>query len=147
MASVAAPAKEDGPPPRTSQTGHSILIGYGRVGSLVGAALKEAALPFLVIEDADKTLAKLKEDGVETVAGSAANADVFSAANRHGARSVERGRCRDQAAACLMCPSARGPGDQAINAEPPCCAISLRYFAGGLPRAFLNMVMKAVTDS
>ncbi|TIX09549.1 MAG: sodium:proton antiporter, partial [Mesorhizobium sp.] len=64
----------------------SILIGYGRVGSLVGAALKQAALPFLVIEDADKTLAKLKAEGVETIAGNAANADVFSAANPEGAR-------------------------------------------------------------
>ncbi|TGQ53237.1 Kef family K(+) transporter [Mesorhizobium sp. M1C.F.Ca.ET.193.01.1.1] len=86
VASVAAAAaKEDGPPPKTSLTGHSILIGYGRVGSLVGAALKEAALPFLVIEDADKTLAKLNADGIETVAGNAANADVFSAANPEGA--------------------------------------------------------------
>ncbi|PBC08007.1 YbaL family putative K(+) efflux transporter [Mesorhizobium sp. WSM3859] len=87
VASVqAAPGKEDGPPPKTALAGHSILIGYGRVGSLVGAALKEAALPFLVIEDADKTLAKLKSDGVETVAGNAANADVFSAANPEGAK-------------------------------------------------------------
>ncbi|BAB50172.1 cation:proton antiporter [Mesorhizobium japonicum] len=82
VASVAAAAKkEDGPPPKTALTGHAILIGYGRVGGLVGAALKEAALPFLVIEDADKTLAKLKADGVETVAGNAANAEVFAAAN------------------------------------------------------------------
>ena len=87
VASVqSALGKEDGPPPKTALAGHSILIGYGRVGSLVGAALKEAALPFLVIEDADKTLAKLKADGVETVAGNAANADVFSAANPEGAR-------------------------------------------------------------
>ncbi|WP_027165390.1 cation:proton antiporter [Mesorhizobium sp. WSM3224] len=87
VASVqAVPGKEDGPPPKTALAGHSILIGYGRVGSLVGAALKEAALPFLVIEDADKTLAKLKADGVETVAGNAANADVFSAANPEGAK-------------------------------------------------------------
>jgi len=87
VASVAAVSEqEDGPPPRTTLTGHSILIGYGRVGSLVGAALKEAALPFLVIEDADKTLAKLKADGVETVAGNAANAEVFSAANPEGAK-------------------------------------------------------------
>lgn len=76
-----ASEKEDGPPPRTALAGHSILVGYGRVGSLVGAGLKEAALPFLVIEDAEKTLAKLKADGIETVAGNAANADVFSAAN------------------------------------------------------------------
>ncbi|MDX8530670.1 YbaL family putative K(+) efflux transporter [Mesorhizobium sp. VK25A] len=87
VASVqATQAKEDGPPPKTALAGHSILIGYGRVGSLVGAALKEAALPFLVIEDADKTLAKLRDDGIETVAGNAANADVFAAANPEGAK-------------------------------------------------------------
>ncbi|TSE12062.1 sodium:proton antiporter [Mesorhizobium intechi] len=86
VASVVATAQqEDGPPPKTALTGHAILIGYGRVGGLVGAALKEAALPFLVIEDADKTLAKLKADGVESVAGNAANAEVFAAANPEGA--------------------------------------------------------------
>ncbi|TIN36782.1 MAG: Kef family K(+) transporter [Mesorhizobium sp.] len=86
LASVAAPVKEDGPPPRTALTGHSILVGYGRVGSLVGASLKRAALPFLVIEDADKTLAKLKDDGIETVSGNAANSEVFAAANPKGAK-------------------------------------------------------------
>ncbi|RUZ75382.1 Kef family K(+) transporter [Mesorhizobium sp. M7A.F.Ca.US.006.01.1.1] len=86
VASVAATAKkEDGPPPKTALTGHAILIGYGRVGGLVGSALKDAALPFLVIEDADKTLAKLKADSIETVAGNAANAEVFAAANPEGA--------------------------------------------------------------
>lgn len=30
--------------------------------------MKEAALPFLVIKDADKTLAKLRGDGIETTA-------------------------------------------------------------------------------
>ncbi|TPN55157.1 MULTISPECIES: cation:proton antiporter [unclassified Mesorhizobium] len=87
VASVASTSKnEDGPPPKTALTNHAILIGYGRVGSLVGTALKKAALPFLVIEDADKTLAKLKADGVETVAGNAAHAEVFAAANPEGAR-------------------------------------------------------------
>ncbi|GLS36049.1 hypothetical protein GCM10010869_16380 [Mesorhizobium tianshanense] len=86
LASVAAPVKENGPLPRTTLTGHTILIGYGRVGSLVGASLKEAALPFLVIEDADKTLAKLKADGIETVSGNAANGEVFAAANPEGAK-------------------------------------------------------------
>ncbi|WP_027060229.1 YbaL family putative K(+) efflux transporter [Mesorhizobium loti] len=87
VVSVAAAAKGgDGPPPRTELTNHAILIGYGRVGNLVGAALKKAALPFLVIEDADKTLAKLKADGIETVSGNAANAEVFAAANPEGAR-------------------------------------------------------------
>ncbi|MBZ9999556.1 MULTISPECIES: cation:proton antiporter [unclassified Mesorhizobium] len=87
VASVASPAKqEDGPPPRTALSGHAILIGYGRVGSFVGAALKEAALPFLVVEDADKTLVKLRAEGIETVAGNAANAEVFAAANPEGAK-------------------------------------------------------------
>ncbi|UVK47429.1 Kef family K(+) transporter [Mesorhizobium sp. AR07] len=86
VASVAVSAKGEDGPPRTSLTNHAILIGYGRVGSLVGAALKEAALPFLVIEDADKTLARLKADGIETVSGNAANAEVFAAANPEGAK-------------------------------------------------------------
>ncbi|MER9855891.1 MULTISPECIES: YbaL family putative K(+) efflux transporter [unclassified Mesorhizobium] len=86
VASVAATTKkEDGPPPKTALTGHAILIGYGRVGGLVGSALKDAAMPFLVIEDADKTLAKLKADSIETIAGNAANAEVFAAANPEGA--------------------------------------------------------------
>jgi CPA2 family monovalent cation:H+ antiporter-2 len=91
---VASPASEvpestrsdDGPPPPTKLTDHTILIGYGRVGSLVGVSLKERALPFLVIEDADKTIARLKANEIETVTGNAANADVFAAANPAGAR-------------------------------------------------------------
>ncbi|MER9720978.1 MULTISPECIES: YbaL family putative K(+) efflux transporter [unclassified Mesorhizobium] len=86
VASVAAAAKENGPPPRTTLSGHTILVGYGRVGSLVGAALKQASLPFLVIEDADKTLARLRDDGVEIVSGNAANGGVFAAANPQGAK-------------------------------------------------------------
>jgi len=77
---------EDGPPPPTRLTDHTILIGYGRVGSLVGESLKDRGLPFLVIEDADKTIARLKADEIETVIGNAANADVFAAANAAGAK-------------------------------------------------------------
>ncbi|WP_429097533.1 YbaL family putative K(+) efflux transporter [Aminobacter sp. BE322] len=85
---AAAPAKpddEDAPPP-TRLSGHTILIGYGRVGSLVGQSLKEAGLPFLVIEDSDKTIARLMAEGVETVAGNAVRGEVFGAANAAGAR-------------------------------------------------------------
>ncbi len=45
----------DAPPP-TTLTGHTILIGYGRVGTLVGESLSEAGLPFLVIEDGGETI-------------------------------------------------------------------------------------------
>jgi len=78
--------EEDGPPPPTELTDHTILIGYGRVGALVGQQLRERGLPFLVIEDSDKTLARLATDGIETIAGNAANADVFAAANPVGAK-------------------------------------------------------------
>ena len=83
-----APARkpeENGPAP-TKLTDHTILIGYGRVGSLVGRSFKERNIPFLVIEDADKTIASLHAEGVETIVGNAANAEVFAAANAAGAR-------------------------------------------------------------
>lgn len=88
VATVAAPAKpddEDAPPP-TKLTGHTILIGYGRVGSLVGQSLKDAGMPFLVIEDSAKTIARLLAEGVETVPGNAVKGEVFGAANATGAR-------------------------------------------------------------
>jgi len=72
----------------TTLTDHAVLIGYGRVGSLVGDALKEVGKPFLVIEDADKTVAKLRDDNIETIVGNAANGDILAAANLAGARQL-----------------------------------------------------------
>ena len=90
-AMVASPTAEPtvapgGMPAKTSLSGHTILVGYGRVGSLVGKALKQAGLPFLVIEDADMPLAMLRSEGIETISGNGANADVFAAANVAAAR-------------------------------------------------------------
>jgi monovalent cation:H+ antiporter-2, CPA2 family len=72
----------------TLLTNHIVLVGYGRVGSLVGDALKEVGEPFLVIEDADKTVAKLRDDNIETIVGNAANGDILAAANLSGARQL-----------------------------------------------------------
>lgn len=72
----------------TLLTDHAVLVGYGRVGSLVGDALKEVGKPFLVIEDADKTVAKLRDDNIETIVGNAANGDILAAANLSGARQL-----------------------------------------------------------
>ncbi|MEK1887619.1 MAG: YbaL family putative K(+) efflux transporter [Phyllobacterium sp.] len=72
----------------TALTDHAVLVGYGRVGSLVGDALKERGKPFLVIEDADKTVAKLRDENIETIVGNAANGDVLAAANLVGARQL-----------------------------------------------------------
>jgi monovalent cation:H+ antiporter-2, CPA2 family len=82
----AADAKEEGRLVPTAQTDHTILIGYGRVGSLVGKWLKEADLPFLVIEDADRTVAALRTEGTEVLVGNAANGEVFAAANPAAAK-------------------------------------------------------------
>jgi CPA2 family monovalent cation:H+ antiporter-2 len=70
----------------TQLTGHAVLVGYGRVGSLVGEALLRAGRPLLVIEDRAEIAAALKSKGVETIAGNATSAPVARAANIPKAR-------------------------------------------------------------
>jgi CPA2 family monovalent cation:H+ antiporter-2 len=65
---------------------HTILIGHGRVGSIVAEALKKSDQPFLLIEDAEKVIAQLRERKIETIAGNAARSDVLKAANLAGAQ-------------------------------------------------------------
>ena len=65
------------PPPTTRGEG-----GRGATGHFN----RKAALPFLVIEDGDKTVARLHADGVEVVEGNAVNAQVFAATNPGGAK-------------------------------------------------------------
>jgi monovalent cation:H+ antiporter-2, CPA2 family len=87
-APVGAPVAEpptNGPPIMTGLTDHIVLVGYGRVGSLVGQFLQGRAQPFLVIEAADRVVAMLREAGVETILGNAANAQVLHGANLAGA--------------------------------------------------------------
>jgi CPA2 family monovalent cation:H+ antiporter-2 len=83
---VAAPGKSSGLSDATHLTGHTILVGYGRVGSIIADALKKGSQPFLVIEDAENVLATLREGNVETINGNAARPDVLRAANVGGAR-------------------------------------------------------------
>ena len=85
-AQVAAPAKSSTAPDVTRLTGHTILVGHGRVGSIVADALKKSGQPFLIIEDADGILQKLRESNIETVAGNAARSDVLKSANLGGAQ-------------------------------------------------------------
>src|SRR5690606_21908710 len=72
----------------TALTGHTILVGYGRVGSIVGRHLRGAAAPFLVVEDSDKRVAALREEGIEAVPGNAVSEDVLAMANPGAARTV-----------------------------------------------------------
>jgi len=83
---VGVSAKSSAAPEATRLTGHTILVGHGRVGSIVADALKKSGQPLLIIEDADDIIAKLREDNFETIVGNAARSDVLKAANLAGAR-------------------------------------------------------------
>jgi len=69
----------------TKLKGHVVLVGYGRVGSLVGQALKSGGRPFLVIEYTDDRAGELKAQGIEMITGNAAQPDISAAANIVGA--------------------------------------------------------------
>jgi monovalent cation:H+ antiporter-2, CPA2 family len=72
----------------TSLVDHTVLVGYGRVGSRIGAALKESGQPFLVIEDGESRIRALGEAGIEVIVGNAASPSVLALANLMAARTV-----------------------------------------------------------
>ncbi|MGQ5701831.1 YbaL family putative K(+) efflux transporter [Sandaracinobacteroides sp. A072] len=82
---VPAPEPEPDPQQPTLLSGHDVIIGYGRVGSFVGARLLAAGRPVLVIEDRDDALALARRDGAETLEGNAADPRVLALANLAGA--------------------------------------------------------------
>jgi len=81
--SVAEPEPEDegGPPPVTHLAGHEVVVGYGRVGGLVGAALIRAGRPVLVFEEREEAIETALRQGAEVVVGNAADPEVLAAAN------------------------------------------------------------------
>ena len=74
--------------PVTHLTDHTILVGYGRVGNIIGNDLKQKRLPFLVIEVSDGTVSKLKESGIEALMGNAAQPEILKAARLSESRNV-----------------------------------------------------------
>jgi monovalent cation:H+ antiporter-2, CPA2 family len=80
---VIAPADEI---PLTHLTNHAVIVGFGRVGSVVGERLMAEGWPILVIEDNETTIKNLRAQGVEVIVGNAANPEVLRAANLEGAR-------------------------------------------------------------
>jgi CPA2 family monovalent cation:H+ antiporter-2 len=88
-ASAPEPAPEE--PPRepikpTKLKDHVVLIGHGRVGSVISKVLRERGVPFFVIEDDDEAVDGLKAQGIEAVSGNAADPEIISAANLGAAR-------------------------------------------------------------
>lgn len=71
--------------PPTRLAGHIILMGYGRVGTVVAEGLSAAHRSFLVIEDAEDRIHAARAKGIEVVIGNAAAPDVLTRANVAGA--------------------------------------------------------------
>ncbi len=77
---------EIAPPQKTRKTGHAIVIGHGRVGSLIAAGLAARQVPFLVVELSEDRMRELSAAGVEVIAGNAAQSDTLEATNPAAAR-------------------------------------------------------------
>jgi CPA2 family monovalent cation:H+ antiporter-2 len=76
------------PLPVTALSDHIVLVGYGRVGSVVGRSLREGRVPLLVIEDDPQIAERLQKEGIEARTGNANAPDMIDAANVKGARAL-----------------------------------------------------------
>jgi monovalent cation:H+ antiporter-2, CPA2 family len=65
---------------------HAVIVGCGRVGSLVVEAMEATRQPFLVIEERSEIVDKLRARGIEVISGNAAQSGLLKAANLAGAR-------------------------------------------------------------
>ena len=61
----------------TDLTGHTIIAGYGEVGSRVAEKLIAEKRPLVVIENAEKPAAELRQTGVEVILGNAAEGETL----------------------------------------------------------------------
>jgi monovalent cation:H+ antiporter-2, CPA2 family len=65
---------------------HAIIVGYGRVGGVIGEALKAEGLPLVVIEENRRRVEDLRKRGFAAVYGDATAAGVLEAAGIGRAR-------------------------------------------------------------
>ena len=83
-AEAVLPDRPPGPP--LPQRDHIILIGFGRVGSLVGQRLHESGRPIVLIESNLEFLEQARALGIAGILGNAAGADTLVAAHVADAR-------------------------------------------------------------
>ena len=65
---------------------HAIVVGFGRVGSLLGKKLIEEGIPIVVVENSRPRVEALREQGISAVLGNAARADTMDLARLDCAR-------------------------------------------------------------
>ena len=68
--------------------GHRVLVGYGRVGSRVAAALERSGTPFVVIESDAERVRELRERGTPLIEGNAASREILGAAHPEAATTL-----------------------------------------------------------
>ena len=65
---------------------HAIVVGFGRVGSLLGKKLMEEGVPIVVVENSRNRVEALRERGINAVLGNAARAETMDLARLDCAR-------------------------------------------------------------
>ena len=81
-------AADDGAAPPAGLTGHAVVCGYGRVGSIVCALLERHGRPFVVVEEDPRVVEPLRARGVAVVMGDAGVPAVLDRANLRAASLV-----------------------------------------------------------
>jgi CPA2 family monovalent cation:H+ antiporter-2 len=120
-------SEPDGAPVQTPTTlrGHTVIVGHGRVGSVVAQAVRAAGTPVLVIEDSEKRVETLRQEGVEVVIGNAVSTEILALTNLPAATTIvvaipdafEAGQVTEQARAAnpSICIVARAHSDEEIE--------------------------------
>jgi len=85
---TAADTKAEADPAPAPTGEHVILIGYGRVGGLVAAGLRDAGRSFVLIEDQADVARRAEADGVQVVLGNATKPEVLEQAGIGRARKL-----------------------------------------------------------
>ncbi|HYG91465.1 MAG TPA: YbaL family putative K(+) efflux transporter [Azospirillum sp.] len=134
----------------TSLEGHTVLVGYGRVGAFVGAGLKKAGTPFVVIEDRSEPADHARQDGAEVLLGNAADPNVLKASNLAAAKHLvvaipeafEAGQVVEQAR--VACPNldivARAHSDAVVEHLTKCGATHTVMGEREIARCMLDLV-------
>ncbi|PWC15068.1 Kef family K(+) transporter [Brenneria roseae subsp. americana] len=65
---------------------HALLVGYGRVGSLIGAKLHQVGIPVVVVENSRSRVDALREQGIKAVLGNATKPEIMEIARLDCAR-------------------------------------------------------------
>jgi len=72
--------------PVTSLSDHAVIVGFGRVGSILSERFRKESRPHLVIEERKQIADLARKQGVEVISGNAADPHVIKAAKLAAAR-------------------------------------------------------------